>query len=118
LKAWFRRIVTAGLFGALAFGAGYFYRPIGTVSQVQQVIETAKDGVKKVTTTTTKQPIYPTPSGNAVSDVYRPNYTAGIFRGWSEEFRIEGGYRILGNLWLMGAYSSFKDISVGVRIDF
>jgi hypothetical protein len=118
LRAWFRRIVTAGLFGALAFGAGYFYRPIGTVSQVQQVIETAKDGVKKVTTTTTKQPILPTPSGGPLSEVYRPNYSVGVFRGWREEFRVEAGYRILGSLWLMGAYSSFQDISVGVRIDF
>lgn len=98
-----------------SFAAGYLYRPIGAVSQVEQVVETAKDGAKKITTVTTKGIAAINP---AASDLYRPNYTIEVSRGIFEQYRVATGYRLLGNLWVIGGYSAFNDVSLGLRMDF
>lgn len=100
--------------------------------QQQRTVSTTKtpDGTTTTTVTDTNTEVAVRKSEKAIEKssekarVYQPNYSVGAsattdFTSLTPSYRVEAGYRVLGNAWATTGYSlKSHELSLGLRIDF
>lgn len=88
---------------------------IDTSSEISVAEKDSSSSVEKNTTQNTEK---------AGTSIYMPQYSAGIeaipdISSLDVSYRVGAGYRVLGNMWIIGGYSiNSNELGVGLRVDF
>jgi len=89
-----------------------------TIDTSSEVSVSEKDNSSSIEKNTTEHIEKPSEAG------YRPSYSAGIetttdFSSLDMSYRVNVGYRVLGNAWITSGYSiKENEFGIGIRVDF